>query len=124
MRKLRKLSNILILIFLSCTLQAQVLTKQMFVKSGLLCLSGSFDATAEVLHINYTYFDKVFPGADPKFWNPHESAGNKWKNGDYKQGEKFLFSSTVLVWTTDGYHLTRMLRNCTMIAGLTINIGD
>ena len=125
---MNKLGNILILILLTCTLQAQVLTKAdikpLIVKSGLMCLSGSFDATAEVLKINYSYFDKVFPGANPEFWNPKESAGNKWKNGDRKQGERFLFSSTALVWTTDGYHLTRMLRNCTMVAALTINIGD
>ncbi len=125
-----RLFNTLTLILLTCTLQAQaqVLTKEdikpLFVKSGLLCLSGAFDATAEVCRINYSYFDQVFPGADPQFWNPSESAGNKWKNGDSKQGEKFLFSSTALVWTTDGYHLTRMMRNCTMVAALTINIGD
>ncbi|MBK9357710.1 MAG: hypothetical protein IPN08_10040 [Bacteroidales bacterium] len=98
--------------------------KPIAIKSGLLFTSGCFDATAEVCRINYTYFDNVFPGANDKFWDAKQSAGNKWKNGDYKQGEKFLFSSTALVWTTDGYHLMRTIRNCTMIAAVTIDIGN
>ena len=125
---MKNLFNTLILILITCTLQAQVLTKAdikpLVVKSGLMCLSGGFDATAEVLKINYSYFDKVFPGADPQFWDAKKSAKNKWKNGDSQQGERFFLSSTALVWTTDGYHLMRMMRNCTMIASLTINIGD
>jgi hypothetical protein len=34
---------------------------------------------------------------------------NKWKNGDSKQGERFLGSSTFLVWTTDLWHLLKTL---------------
>jgi len=97
--------------------------KPIIIKSGLMVLSGSFDATAEVVRINYDYFDVVFPNANEQFWDAKLSQGNKWKNGDYKQGEKFLFSSTVLVWTTDGYHLMRTLRNTTMITALVIPIG-
>ena len=88
-----------------------------------MMLSGSFDATAEVLRINYSYFAKVHPNANPEFWNPQESYKNKWKNGDYKQGEKFPLSSTALVFTTDAYHLFRMGRNVTMITAITIPIG-
>ena len=106
----------------------QMMTKDMIqpmvIKSSLIFASGAFDATAEVVRINYSYFDKVFPGADPQFWDAKKSAKNKWKNGDSQQGERFFLSSTALVWTTDGYHLMRMMRNCTMIASLTINIGD
>jgi hypothetical protein len=86
-------------------------------------LSGSFDATAEVLRINYSYFEKVHPGANPEFWNPNESWVNKWKNGDPAQGEKFPLSSTALVFTTDAYHLFRMGRNVTMITAIVIPIG-
>ena len=121
---MKKLFNILILISLCLTLQAQIEFKPIALKSGLMFVSGCFDANAEVLRINYNQFDNVFTGANPAFWNPDESWVNKWKNGNPDEGEKFLFSSTALVWTTDGYHLMRTLRNCTMIAALTINIGD
>jgi len=110
-------------ILLTTTLTGQT-RKPIAIKSGLLFTSGCFDATAEVCRINYTYFYAVFPSANPQFWDAKKSAGNKWKNGDYKQGEKFLFSSTALVFTTDGYHLMRMMRNCTMIAAVTIDIGN
>ena len=121
---MKKLFNILILLSLCLTLQAQIEFKPIALKSGLMFVSGCFDANAEVLRINYNQFDAVFTNANQQFWNPDISYQNKWKNGDYKQGEKFLFSSTALVWTTDGYHLMRTLRNCTMVAALTINIGD
>lgn len=36
--------------------------------------------------------------------NKANSWKNKWKNGDPKQGERFKFSSTIFVWTTDFWH--------------------
>lgn len=38
-----------------------------------------------------------------------DSWRNKWKNGDPKQGEKFPFSSTILVMFTDRWHLVQSL---------------
>jgi len=117
----------LVLILLSLNLSAQLIPKEdlkpILIRSGLMMLSGSFDATAEVLRINYSYFAKVRPNANEMFWNPQKSHVNKWKNGDYKQGEKFPLSSTALVFTTDAYHLFRMGRNVTMITSLVIPIG-
>ena len=117
----------LVLILLSLNLSAQLIPKEdlkpILIRSGLMMLSGSFDATAEVLRINYSYFAKVHPNANSEFWNPNESWVNKWKNGDPQQGEKFPLSSTALVFTTDAYHLFRMGRNVTMITAITIPIG-
>jgi len=119
------LITILILITLSST--AQIVPKEavkpIVIKSGLLIISSMADATAEVVRINYSYFGAVFPGANPKFWDAKQSQGNKWKDGNSKNGEKFFLSSTALVWTTDGYHLSRTIRNCTMIAAVCIPIG-
>lgn len=110
-------------ILLTTTLIGQT-WKPIAIKSGLLFTSGCFDATAEVCRINYSYFDKVFTGANQQFWDAKQSAGNKWKDGNSKNGEKFFLSSTALAWTTDGYHLMRTMRNCTMIAAVTIDIGS
>ena len=41
----------------------------------------------------------------PLFWDKHQSWKNKWKNGNPKDGERFLGSSTLLVWITDAWHL-------------------
>jgi hypothetical protein len=40
-------------------------------------------------------------------WNPVVSWRNKWKNGDPRQGERFLGSSTVFVFLTDAWHLSQ-----------------
>lgn len=52
------------------------------------------------------HFDSItFIKLDPNKWNPAITCNNKWKNGDKKQGEKFLGSSTIFAWTTDPFHL-------------------
>ena len=43
---------------------------------------------------------------------------NKWKNGDPKQGERFLGSSTIFVGLTDAWHLSKLFHNLTLFLGL------
>lgn len=116
-----------ILLLFASTVSGQIIPKEdikhIMIKSGLLFVSGSFDATAEVLRIDYSRFEARFPEANQQFWNPNKSWTNKWKNGDPAQGEAFFLSSTALVWTTDAYHLMRTGRNMTMIAAVVIPIG-
>jgi len=118
---------IAILILITFAGKAQILPadaiKPIAIKSGLLIVSGFADGTAEVLRINYNQFDKVFPNANQGYWNPDRSWTNKWKNGNPDDGDAYLFSSTALVWTTDAYHMARMVRNCTMITAMVIPIG-
>jgi len=125
--KMRRLI-LLILILVSSTSYSQLLPKSnvkpLIIKSTLLFVSGACDGTSEVLRINYNQFKKVHTKANDQFWNPNISYTNKWKNGDYKQGEKFFLSSTALVWTTDGYHELRMNRDVIMITAICIPIGD
>ena len=48
-------------------------------------------------------------GFENPWWNKSQSWENKWKNGDPEQGERFFLSSTVLVFLTDGWHLSQFL---------------
>ena len=53
------------------------------------------------------------------FWNKNESWIYKWKEYDPCRGwvEKFPGSSTVFVWTTDGWHFLQfMFNNCWQLA--------
>jgi len=93
------------------------------IKSSLMAVSGFADGTAEVLRTDYTRFNRILPNANQNYWDANKSWPNKWKNGDPLQGTKFLGSTTFLVWTTDGYHLTRFIRNATMITAICIPIG-
>lgn len=45
-----------------------------------------------------------------------DSWRNKWKNGDKSQGEKFPFSSTILVFLTDRWHFAQSLFLSTIFA--------
>lgn len=70
--------------------------------------AGFLDATSEVMYYNYELFDKTWGIENDEYWNPNLSYKNKWKNGDYKQGEAFLFSSTALSFLVEGRKLVRM----------------
>ena len=52
---------------------------------------------------------------DRSYWDPDISWRNKWKDGDPTKGEKFLGSSTVLVFSTDAWHLFKSLCIYSMI---------
>ena len=43
------------------------------------------------------------------FWDWRISWRNKWKVGDKSNGEKYLFSSSIFVFLTDGWHLFKAL---------------
>jgi len=45
---------------------------------------------------------RIYKWTNPLSWQ------NKWKNGDYLQGEKFWGSSTIFVWTTDLWHFAKL----------------
>lgn len=87
----------------------------------MLCIfaAGAFEGTAETVQFHYDEFDKRFPRAD-EFWDASKSWQNKYKNGDPLQGPKFPLSTTALVWTTDGYHLMRTMRNVSFLAAILI----
>lgn len=83
--------------------------------------SGASDGTAETLKSHYNNFQKVFPIVNPNYWDMEVSWKNKYKNGDYTLGPKYLGSTTFLVWTTDGYHMTRFAKNTLMVTTILIH---
>jgi hypothetical protein len=78
------------------------------------------DGMSEMLKFHPSSFFKKYPNANPQYWIPTLSWTNKWKNSDYTQGEKFWQSSRALVWTTDSYHMFRMIRNISMLVIILI----
>ena len=93
-----------------------------YITSSLLLASGMADGLAEASKFHPNGVTEVF--GNPQFWDNSLSWRNKYRNGDPAQGAKFPLSTTALAWTTDGYHLSRMIRNSTMIAAITIRIGE
>lgn len=116
---MKKLLTALLLIT-TVTVSAQIEWKTVAIRSSLLFVSGFADGTSEVLKVKYESFERVFPDCNDQFWNYNQSWTNKYKPGTHNP--RFPGSTHGLVWTTDGYHLTRMIRNCTMITAVVIPI--
>ena len=76
----------------------------------------------EVTLHNWRLYASRHPSANPQWFNPVLSARNKYRNGDPNQGPAFLGSTTWLVWTTDKYHLNRMLRNVFTAGGTALTM--
>lgn len=71
--------------------------------------SGVFEAVQDT--VNFDFKNSIFKNKNPRLWCREYSGGNKWKNGDKAQGEKFFLSSTVLVWMTDIWHRMKMFQH-------------
>jgi hypothetical protein len=83
----------------------------MIISVCLFVLAGILDAIMDVITTKWS--SSIFNGIKNtklRNWaNPVYSWPNKWKNGDYSQGERFFGSSTFLVWLTDLWHLSKTL---------------
>lgn len=69
----------------------------------LIIIAGISNAIMDTLQFRYSR--SIFKNfKNQKWWNPSLSWRNKWKNGDYKQGEKYWGSSRWFVRFTDAWH--------------------
>lgn len=87
----------------------------------LFILTFVFAVSEAVMDTLAHHFGKsIFAKLNPKFWNPVLSGGNKWKNGDSSQGERFLFSSSIFVFVTEGWHLFKMIRTSSIFGMVAV----
>jgi hypothetical protein len=87
----------------------------------LIILFFIFAAVAESVMdtLQFHYHNSIFKlFKNVLFWNPEISWKNKYKNGNPLYGEKFLFSKTLLVGLTDGWHLFKLMRNFSLFFGV------
>jgi len=88
----------------------------LFILGSILIIFSAFGkAVCDAL--SHHFNGSVFKNMDVRFWNPIESGGNKWKNGDRTKGEKFFLSSTLFVSFTEGWHVFDLVRNKFSIIG-------
>jgi hypothetical protein len=82
-------------------------------------------AKAAMDKINFHFNDSIFANRNKYFWNTQLSWPNKWKNGFKELDEKFPFSSTILVFLTDGWHLMQFIfLNSLFTAFFLISLHD
>ena len=74
----------------------------------LVIFAGICNSFMDVLKTRF--YKSIFLGWRPQTWvDPALSWPNKWKGGEKKNGERFLGSSTFLVFLTDLWHLCKAL---------------
>jgi hypothetical protein len=89
---------------------------------SLVFLAGAVDGLNQVIAYQYPSFKKAFPNASNQFWSKEISFKNKYKNGDPAQGERFPGSKGILVFLTDGYHMTRFSEHLFLSGALAFKI--
>jgi ABC-type sugar transport system permease subunit len=97
----------------------------------LLLVIVSFSCYACMWKMQFHYDRSIFADLeDQLFWNPKVSWKNKWKRDPaYPKGanivlvgeERFPFSSTFLVFWTDGFHRLQFLAHTALILAIALN---
>tara|TARA_Y100000361_G_scaffold145150_1_gene153997 strand:- start:10 stop:384 length:375 start_codon:yes stop_codon:yes gene_type:complete len=68
--------------------------------------------------LQFHYYRSIFSSLNPIFWNPKLSWKNKYTLGNPGLGPKFVGSTTIFVFTTDGWHLFKFFRNLFLFLGI------
>ncbi|MFI5130609.1 MAG: hypothetical protein ACHQFX_11485 [Chitinophagales bacterium] len=92
------------------------------VTGSMVFIAGAADGVNQALVYKYGGVKRVFPNLNDQYWWPVQSAYNKYKNGDPALGAKFPGSCTWLVFTTDGYHMTRFINHLFMSGAIAFKI--
>jgi len=79
--------------------------------AACILVAAISDGLTETLLHHYSAFSDRFPGANPYWWNPALSWGNK--------GDNFL-TRTLLAWMTDAYHFTRFVSRLLLASGFLL----
>jgi hypothetical protein len=100
------------------------LDKNKLITGGLVFLAGASKGFNETLIFHYDQFQQRFPGADSNWFNPQRSWTNKYKDGDPTRGARFPLSTSILVMTTDQYHLDNFINRSAWLSTIMIKMSE
>ncbi|MFI5186817.1 MAG: hypothetical protein ACHQF0_08840 [Chitinophagales bacterium] len=100
------------------------LDKNKWITGGLVFLAGASKGFNETLIFHFDEFLQRFPRADPQWFDPQQSWTNKYKDGDPTHGARFPLSTSVLVMTTDQYHLDNFINKSAWVSAIMIKMGE
>lgn len=98
--------------------------KNKWVTGGLVFFAGASKGFNETLMFHYDAFQARFPKANANWYNPQLSWKNKYKDGNPDQGAKFPLSTTMLVMTTDQYHLNNFINKTSWVSAIMIKMCE
>lgn len=88
----------------------------------LVAFAGFFKAVMDKLqfHWDRSIFKYDRLRYNPLFWNPAISWENKYEPGTNYKVERFKFSTTLLVFLTDAWHLAQMSMTLLLFVGISM----
>ena len=90
--------------------------KKIFITAIFVILAGIFNGLMDSIQFHYSSSIPARQEWNAQYWNPLISWENKYKTNSegiliQPLQAKFIGSKTVFVWTTDAWHLLKMLYN-------------
>ncbi len=94
--------------------------------SFFAAVSGAFHRTAEISKDDFRRIKKVHPNINEQWANPKKSFRNKYKNWPHDQSPAYFGSTTILVSTTDMFHLYNTISTLSMTTsvGFTMTLHE
>ena len=89
----------------------------------LAIIAGTAKAVMDTLQFHYDdslLFNRRW---NKLFWDPYYSWRNKYKKGRPENGPRFLFSTTLFVFVTDGWHLMQFIMWNSIFSIIIILLG-
>jgi len=94
------------------------------ITGSLVFIAGASKGFNETLMFHWDAFHQKFPHANQNWYNPELSWKNKYKDGDPSKGAKFPLSTTMLVATTDQYHLNNFINKTAWVSTIMIKMSE
>src|SRR4051812_15865863 len=104
--------------------QTWKLTSNKWLTGSLVVLAGASKGFNETLFFHWRVFERTFPKANPRWFNPADSWRNKYKNGNPNDGPKYPLSTSLLVMGTDQYHLDNFIWHTCWATAIVIKLGE
>jgi len=98
--------------------------KNKIITGSLVFMAGASKGFNETLMFHWDAFHQKFPHANPNWYDPQLSWKNKYKDGDPAKGAKFPLSTTMLVATTDQYHLNNFINKTAWVSTIMIKMSE
>lgn len=89
-----------------------------FIAALLIWIASAAKATQDILAHKFNW--SVFRNLSDKWWDPAFSWRNKYKYNNPSLGEKFLFSTNILVFLTDAWHFFQWVHNMALWSALAV----
>lgn len=96
--------------------KAQFKSKNEIIAYVLQFVGGGADGINQALQHHHL-------GRGNRFWDYNTSWMNKYKNFPTDKREAYFLSKSILVGTTDGYHLTRTVAQTAIFASIGFELG-